>query len=79
MAQRSFEVLSPFGWQVRVPHKIVPGDTIRVKDDGTPISVAPTMQNGDAGLYRVSQVQKKVVISVGTATGVTEVAINFTG
>lgn len=79
MAVRTFEVLSSHGWTERLPHKIVPGDVIRVKDDGTPFLVAPAMMTGDSGLYVVSQVQKKVVISVGTATGVTEVAVNFAG
>ena len=79
MATRTFEVLSPRGWTVTVPHRITPGDVIRVLDDGSPITVAPAMQNGDSGIYIIAQVQKKVVVSVGTLTGVTEVAISFTG
>lgn len=79
MATRTFEVLSPYGWTERLPHKIVPGDVIRVKDDGTPILVAAAMLNGDAGLYEVSKVQKVVAVAVGTSTGVTELSIAFTG
>ena len=79
MAVRTFEVLSPRGWTVKVPHKLVPGDVIRVKDDGTPQNLAASMLNGDTGLYTVTKVQKVVAVAVGTASGVDELAISFTG
>ncbi len=79
MATRTFEVLSPHGWTEVVPHKIAPGDVIRVLDDGSPITVAPAMQNGDSGLYIVTKVQRVVAVAVGTASGVDELSIDFTG
>ena len=74
---RTFEVLSPYGWEERDPHRLSPGSTIRVLDDGTLQNLAPAMSSGDTGIYMVTRVQTNVGISVGTASGPTEVAVPF--
>ncbi len=68
---RTFEVLTPEGWTRVEPHRIIPGSTFRVRDDGVPVSLVPELGAGPDA-YVAAQVQVEGVhFAVRLPTGET--------
>ena len=57
---RTFETLTPEGWTQVEPHRIIPGSTFRVRDDGVPVLLAPEL-GADPDAYVAAQTQAEGV------------------
>lgn len=74
---RVFEKLTPGGWEITNPNKLLNGDIIQVKDNDVVQGFAADAANGDPLLYIVASVHTKVSVPVRTLGGVRSQDIEF--